>query len=110
MAMASSQMRRVLVDHHRRKVAGKRFGAARRVTLAEDVAVTPGGMVDILALHEALDRLAAMDERRAKVVECRFFGGLSIEETADALGIAERTVKKDWTLARAWLARELRHM
>ena len=109
MALAAWQMRRVLVDHHRRKSADKRFDPARRVTLPEDIAVTPDGTVDALVLHQALERLAALDERRAKVVECRFFAGLSVKETAEALGIAERTVKKDWTLARAWLARELRH-
>jgi RNA polymerase sigma factor (TIGR02999 family) len=109
MALAARQMRRILIDHHRRKTARKRFAGPRRVTLTEDVAVTPGGSVDLLALHEALERLEAMDERRARVVECRFFSGLSVQETASALGIAVRTVKKDWTMARAWLARELRH-
>lgn len=109
MALAAWQMRRVLVDHHRRKVADKRFDPARRVTLPENMAFTQDGTVDALVLHQALERLAALDERRARVVACRFFGDLSVKETAEALGIAERTVKKDWTLARAWLARELRH-
>jgi len=108
LAMAAKQMRRVLVDHYRRKVAIKRFGGARRVTLAEDVAVTPDGTLDFIALHEALERLASLSVRQAQVVECRFFGGMSIRETARALGVAERTVKQDWTVARTWLARELR--
>jgi RNA polymerase sigma factor (TIGR02999 family) len=109
LALAALQMRRVLVDHHRRKRASKRFEPARRVTLPAEIAVTPDGMVDALVLNQALERLADLDERRARVVQCRFFAGLSVKETAEALGIAERTVKKDWTLARAWLARELRH-
>jgi RNA polymerase sigma factor (TIGR02999 family) len=106
-AIAANLMRRILVDHARRRDAGKRGGSQVRVPLdaAEAVAVETG--VDLLAVDEALDRLAALNEQQARVVELRFFSGLSIEETAEALGVSPRTVTRDWAVARAWLQREI---
>jgi RNA polymerase sigma factor (TIGR02999 family) len=81
---------------------------AGRVVLDEAVALSPQKDEDVLALDEALERLAALDPRQAKVVELRFFGGMNVEEVAQALGVSKRTVEGDWTFARAWLSRELR--
>lgn len=105
--IAAQAMRRILLDHARRKRAGKREGAAQRVTLDEGVAETPQRSIDLIALDVALERLKAMDERQYKVVELRFFGGLDVEQTAEVLGISPATVKRDWTFAKAWLQREL---
>ncbi len=102
-AMASRVMRRVLVDHARSRGRQKRGGAAIAVTLDEAIAQTPGDSDDLLALDEALTRLEALNKRQSRVVECRVFAGLGVEETAAALGISPATVKRDWTLARAWL-------
>ncbi len=104
--IAAQAMRRILVDHARRKRAWKREGG-ERVTLEESVAESPQQSVDVLALNDALDKLAALDARQAKVVELRFFGALDIEETAKALGVSPATVKRDWTFARAFLQREM---
>ncbi|CAG0952010.1 hypothetical protein PHYC_00249 [Phycisphaerales bacterium] len=118
MALAARVMRNVLVDHARRHQAAKRGGSGsgceaaeaawRRVPL-EDAESSDGGCAapDILALHDALERLAALSDRQAKVVEARFFAGLSVEHTAEVLGVSPRTVEADWRIARAWLAREL---
>jgi RNA polymerase sigma factor (TIGR02999 family) len=110
MALAAQAMRRILVDHARRKRAEKRGGGAPHVALdaadAEPAIVDAQG-VPIEYLNAALDRLAALDERQSRVVELRYFGGLSIEETAEVLAVSPATVKRDWTLARAWLHREL---
>lgn len=108
LALAATAMRRVLVDHARRYHAEKRGGAHRDVSL-EDIDALPGEVRDdmLIDLDEALTRLAALDERQARVVECRFFGGLTEEETASALTIGLRTVKRDWSKARSWLYREL---
>ena len=103
---ASQVMRRVLVDHARARQAAKR-GGGLRVTLDENLADRSAGDVDMLVLDEALTRLAAAEPRWAQVVELRFFTGLGIEETAEALEISPATVKRDWQFARAWLAREL---
>jgi RNA polymerase sigma factor (TIGR02999 family) len=101
-------MRRILVDHARAQRAAKRGGSAPRVTLAEGSAEAPGEKdVDVLALDEALTRLAALDARQARVVQLRYFAGLGVEEAAEALGISPATVKREWTMARAWLRREL---
>lgn len=104
-------MRRILVDHARARMSEKRGGGARAVTLDElhDAAVGVGSTatVDILALHEALEKLEALDPDQARVVELRYFTGLNIEETAEALGISPATVKREWAVARAWLRREL---
>ncbi len=107
-AVAAQAMRRILVDHARSKNRDKRGGGRARVTLDEAVALSPEKEEDVLALDEALEKLAKLDPRQAKVVEMRFFGGLSVEEAAEALGVSKRTVEGDWTFARAWLARELR--
>lgn len=108
LAIASTAMRRVLVDHARRYHAEKRGGANRAVSI-ENMDALVGESRDglLLELDEALTRLAAFDSRQAQVVECRFFGGLTEEETALALAIGLRTVKRDWSKARSWLYREL---
>lgn len=107
-AIAATVMRRILVEHARKKVASKRGGPDVRLTLDENLAVTDSAEgVDVIALDEALDRLAAIDAQQARVVELRFFSGLSVEETAEALGVSPRTVKRDWSVAKAWLHREL---
>lgn len=105
-AVAATAMRRILLDHARRHKAEKR-GGGRKATLEDGLAVTPDEQVDILALDEALTRLEAVDPRQARLVELRFFGGLNIEETAEALDVSPTTIKRDWRFARAWLRREL---
>jgi RNA polymerase sigma factor (TIGR02999 family) len=106
-ALASRIMRQVLVDHARGRGAAKRQGGVR-VTLSE--ASNVADEVDVLGVDEALTRLSEFDEQQARVVELRFFGGLSIQETAAALHISESTVKRDWTMARTWLSRELQKL
>jgi RNA polymerase sigma factor (TIGR02999 family) len=106
-ALASRIMRQVLVDHARNRLAAKRQGGAR-VTLSEAANVPYQSELDVIAVDEALTRLSELDERQVRVVELRFFGGLSIPETAEALHISVATVKRDWTMARTWLSRELR--
>lgn len=105
--VAAQLMRRILIDHARRKRARKRDAGGVRVSFDERLASGDEGSPDILALDEALHRLHELDPRQAKVVELRYFGGLSVEETAAALGTSPATVKRDWTVARAWLHREL---
>ena len=100
-------MRRILVDFARSKNYQKRGGGAQAVTLDEALVVAEPGR-DLIALDEALDALAKLDERKSRVVEMRFFGGLSVEETAAVLGVSGDTVMRDWRLAKAWLLRELR--
>lgn len=104
--IAAQAMRRILVDHARRRRATKRDGGAA-VTLDEYAAVVPERSLDLIALDDALVKLAAIEGRYAKVVELRFFGGLEIEQVAEALGISPATVKRDWTFAKAFLQREL---
>ena len=104
--IASQAMRRLLVDHARARRQLKRDGG-ERVTLTSDVAGVPTHDVDILDLSDALDRLAELDQRQARVVELRYFGGLSVPETAETLEVSEATVKRDWTIARAFLRRAL---
>lgn len=106
-AIASQAMRRILVDHARRRRALKRGGGMRPVSLEEGVATVEERAETLLALDEALTRLERLDARLCRVVEYRFFGGLSEIETAAALGVTDRTVRRDWTRARAWLYREL---
>ena len=106
-AIAANLMRRILVDHARRRDAEKRGGPQIRLTLDETLAIARQPDVDLLAIDQALDRLAAIDEQQARVVELRFFSGLSVEETAAALGVSTKTVKRDWSVARAWLRREI---
>ena len=107
LAIAALSMRQILVQRARARKAAKRGGAPQRVTLDESLAVGEAPSVDVLALDEALTRLAALDAEQARIVELRFFAGLSIEEAADALGISPATLKRRWSLARAWLFREL---
>jgi RNA polymerase sigma factor (TIGR02999 family) len=107
-AVSSHLMRQILVDYARRHRAAKRGDAVDKVTLTEAAALLRGkSNFDLLVLDEALNDLARLDPQQTHVVELRFFGGLSIEETAEALGISQATVKRDWATARAWLHREL---
>ena len=107
LGIAARLMRRVLVDHARSRGYRKRGGGAQRVVLDEAVAVTPAPDLDVLTLDRALARLTAVDERKSHVIELRFFGGLSVEETAEVLRVSTDTVKRDWRLAKLWLLREL---
>ena len=106
-AVASRAMRQVLVEHARRRLAGKRGGGAVHVTLGPADAAEPTGDEALLALDEALERLGAVQPRLRQLVEHRYFAGLSERETAAVLGVGERTVQRDWARARAWLYREL---
>ena len=106
-AVASRLIRRVLVDHARARRTAKRAGGWQRVTLADDVGEAGPPDLDLLALDRALEELAALDSRRARLVELRYFGGLSLDETAAALGVSAATVSREWQLARAWLHRRL---
>lgn len=106
--IAAQVMRRILVDHARSRAAVKRGGDAK-VAFDDVVVGTAPLNVDVLALDAALEKLASLDARQSRLVELRFFAGLTVEETAAALDIAPITVKRDWALARAWLFRELRH-
>ena len=108
LAMAARLMRRILVDHARARNYRKRGGGAVRVTLAESVVLIDEPPSDILALDDALQSLAVLDERKSRVVELRFFGGLSVEESAVALKVSPETVTRDWNFAKSWLRRELR--
>ena len=105
--IAANLMRRILVDHARRRDAEKRGGTQIRLTFEDAFAIAREPAVELLAIDEALDRLAAIDAQQARVVELRFFSGLSVEETAAALGVSPKTVKRDWSVARAWLRREI---
>jgi RNA polymerase sigma factor (TIGR02999 family) len=106
-AVTAQVMRHVLIDHARRLHYAKRGGAAQRVTLEEAEAMTQERAAELVALDEALNELAQLDPRKSRVVELRYFGGLSIEETADVLEISEMTVRRDWRAAKAWLYRAL---
>jgi RNA polymerase sigma factor (TIGR02999 family) len=106
-ALSAIAMRRVLVDHARGKLAAKRGGGQERVTLGGDLVGAEDAALDALELDAALVRLAAVDERRARGVELRFFGGLTNREVAEELGVSESTVEADWRFAQAWLKREL---
>jgi RNA polymerase sigma factor (TIGR02999 family) len=106
-AMAATTMRRILVDHARGQARDKRGGSAIMTSLDADIPA-PASDVDVLALDEALERLAAIDAQQAKVVEFRYFAGMTIEETAAALDVSPGTVKREWSVAKAWLYRELR--
>jgi RNA polymerase sigma factor (TIGR02999 family) len=106
-AVAAQMMRRILVDSARARLTDKRGGRLPHVCLDECTDASPQSSDDLMALDEALNALAEMDLRKARVVELRFFAGLSVEETADALSISVPSVKRDWKLAKAWLTREL---
>jgi RNA polymerase sigma factor (TIGR02999 family) len=105
-AMAATLMRRVLVDYARQRGRDKRGAGLTVVSLDENV-IAPRPAVDVVALDEALDRLATVDPQQSRVVELRFFAGLSVQETAEALGISPATVKRDWATAKLWLYHEL---
>ena len=100
-------MRRVLVDHARARGYRKRGGDAQRVTLDEGLIASPGNVLDVVDLDRALDALSQVDDRKSRVIELRFFGGLSVEETAEVLHVSNDTVKRDWRLAKLWLLRSL---
>ncbi len=106
-AVAAQTMRRILVDVARKRQVQKRGGGASHVTLHEGLIVGGEPGSDLVALDDALDGLAKLDPRKSRVVELRFFGGLNLEETAEALGVSTDTVGRDWSAARAWLLREL---
>ena len=109
--VAAQLMRRILVDHARGHLSAKRGGGMHRISLADDTlpasAAGDTDAADVLALHDAIERLAAFDANGARLIELRYFGGLTIEETAEALGISPATMKREWVVARAWLRREL---
>ncbi len=107
-ALASTIMRRILLNHARTIARGKRGGGITRVELEEANHALPEMSVDLIALDEALKRLAEVDALKSKIVELRFFGGLTVEETAEVLKIAPVTVMKHWRLAKSWLGREIR--
>ena len=108
LAVAARAMRRILVDHARSRQYQKRGGAAAHVTLDEALVVASEPDQDFVALDDALTALAVVDARKSQVVEMRFFGGLTLEETAEALQVSRDTVKRDWRMAKLWLLRELR--
>lgn len=105
--IAAQMMRRILVDHARAHTASKRGSGIRPLSLDEALAVAPTSDVDLLALDEALTRLAEVDPRQGRVVELRFFGGLTVDETAEVLHVSPATIGREWTLAKAWLYAEL---
>ncbi|HET7618745.1 MAG TPA: sigma-70 family RNA polymerase sigma factor [Vicinamibacterales bacterium] len=108
LALAAQAMRRVLIDHAVARRALKRGGGRHAETLNEDaVVMVQGRAEELLDLDAALDRLRAFDERQARIVECRFYGGMTIEETAEALDVSPATIKREWSAARAWLNREV---
>lgn len=106
-AIAAQMMRRILVDYARSRNYEKRGGGARALSLDEALIVSDARNEEVVNVHEALERLTEFDSRKGQIVELRFFGGLSIEETAEVLGVSPGTVMRDWTLAKAWLRREM---
>lgn len=106
-AIAAQMMRRILVSHARARQAAKRGGAEQRITLTEDVAAGPQRDVNLLALDEALKKLEAIDLEKSRMVELRFFSGLSVTETAEVMGVSPRTIDRQWQTAKAWLYREI---
>ncbi|HSF25738.1 MAG TPA: sigma-70 family RNA polymerase sigma factor [Blastocatellia bacterium] len=107
-AISAQLMRRILVDFARSRHYAKRGGGAKRVSLDEGLLVSDGSYEEVLALDEALSSLASVDARKSRVVELRFFGGLSVEETAEALKVSPETVLRDWRLAKVWLVKQLK--
>jgi RNA polymerase sigma factor (TIGR02999 family) len=106
--VAASMMRRILVDHARRRRAEKRDGNRERVTLTDNEVAAEGPReIDVLALHESLEQLATFDPQQERIVELRYFGGLTIEETAEVVGVSPATVVREWTIAKAWLRANL---
>lgn len=107
LAMAARLMRRVLVDAARAKGYQKRGGNALRVTFVEELQIAQESGVELMAVDDALEALSAIDERKGRVVELKFFGGLTVDEIADVLKVSPETVMRDWKFAKAWLSREL---
>ncbi|HUE03359.1 MAG TPA: sigma-70 family RNA polymerase sigma factor [Bryobacteraceae bacterium] len=107
LGVAARMMRHILVDHARELSSGKRGGGAQMLPLEEGLFLSPQRPAALVALDDALDELAGFDPRKAQIVELRYFGGLSVEEAAEALGVHPNTVVRDWRLAKAWLKREL---
>jgi RNA polymerase sigma-70 factor, ECF subfamily len=107
LGVAATAMRRILVNHALSRQSLKRGGSNSRVVLGVDLPATDDSNLDLVALDEAMKRLAAIDERKARVVELRYFGGLSVEDVAEVLAVAPATIKRDWTLAKTWLLREI---
>ena len=105
--LAAQMMRRILVDHARRRLRSKRGGEYIRIPADDVFLISPEQSAEVLAVHEALSRLAKLDARQSRVVELRFFGGLSIADTSEVMGISPATVSREWTSARAWLHREI---
>jgi RNA polymerase sigma factor (TIGR02999 family) len=108
-AIAAQIMRRILLNYVRDQHRKKRGGNAIQVSLSDLNIVSDAKSSELIALDEALEKLASFDERKARMVELRYFGGLSVEETAEVLGVAPITIARDWKMAKAWLARELEH-
>ena len=108
-AISAQLMRRILVDHARSHQYAKRGGDAHKVSLDGGAVIAQEQAADLISLDDALRSLAAIDERKSKIVELRFFGGLNVEETAEALKISPRTVMREWTMAKAWLYRTISH-
>jgi RNA polymerase sigma factor (TIGR02999 family) len=108
LALCSQMIRRILVDSVRARGYAKRGGGAMRVSLDDRIAAAPAAGIDVLDLDAAIESLSKFDPRKSKVVELRYFGGLSVEETAEALAISPETAKRDWKVAKAWLLRELK--
>lgn len=106
-AISAQLMRRILVNHARDRQAAKRGGSDIKLPLEEAMIASEGKEVDLVALDEALERLATIDPQQSRVVELKFFSGLSVEETAEVLGVSPRTDKRDWNVAKAWLRREI---
>ena len=106
-AIAAQMMRRILVDYARSRCYAKRGGGAQKVSFEENMAVSSRRAANVIALDEALTTLAEIDPRKSRMIELRFFGGLSIEETAKILGVSPGTIRRDWTMAKAWLQREV---
>lgn len=105
--IAAQVMRHLLVDYARARQFAKRGGGALQITLDEATAVAPETSIEFIALHEALNKLARLDERKARIVELRYFGGLSADETAEVMGLSEITIKREWLKAKAWLYQEM---
>ena len=106
--IAAQMMRRILIDHARGHLREKRGGGQRAVPIDDALAFAPEHSLELIKLDESLERLAQLDPRQARIVELRFFGGLSVEQTAEMLGISEKTVKRDWSVAKAWLHGDLK--
>ena len=105
MGMAATMMRQILIDHARKHRAGKRGGEHENLSIEESIIIVAGEKsMDLIALDDALKELAKFDEQKSRIVELRYFGGLSVEETAEVLGVSEITVKRHWRMAKAWLA------